>query len=311
MRIRRRSLRKGLVAVGCLVGHVSFPAAALGGVSIGLGAALHLWSKGCLEQNRRLTRAGPYRFTRNPFYLANGLVDLGLCLAIGSPWLAIVYWPIWWLSYRETILREEARLAALFPETYPAYRAAVPRLLPTGRGLAVTAARGRFDLDNPSLARGAEYARVLGIAIQPGAIWAAEVLRVERFAALEPGREWLLAGILMVPAAWVLKLALAETFRRPGTHLLPGIATPGRWIAVIGSLAIMIASSLGGAPWLSVAAALWLGILLLDAYGDERGRGRDTEGRGVWAYFPAAFAGTLVSVTGLWLMIVRPEGLGG
>ena len=103
MRIRRRSLRKGLVAVGCLVGQVSFPAAALGGVSIGLGAALHLWSKGCLEQNRRLTRAGPYRFTRNPFYLANGLVDLGLCWVIGSPWLAMIYWPIWWLSYRETI----------------------------------------------------------------------------------------------------------------------------------------------------------------------------------------------------------------
>jgi hypothetical protein len=293
------------------VGQVSFPAAALGGVSIGLGAALHLWSKGCLEQNRRLTRAGPYRFTRNPFYLANGLVDLGLCWVIGSPWLAMIYWPIWWLSYRETILREEVRLAALFPDAYPAYRAAVPRLLPTGRGLTSGEASGRFDVDNPALARGAEYARVLGIVIQPGAIWAAEVLRVEGLAVLEPGREWLLAGILMVPAAWILKLALAETFRRPATRLLPGIPMPGRWIVVMGLLSIVISSSLGALPRLSVAAALWLGSVLLDGYGDRRGRGRGTEGRGGWAYFPAALVGTLVSVIGLWLMIGRPEGLSG
>ena len=146
----------------------------------------------------------------------------------------MIYSPICWLSYRETILREEVRLAALFHDAYPAYRAADPRLQPTGRGLTSGEASGRFEVDNPDLALGAEYARVLGIVIQPGAIWAAEVLRVEGLAVLEPGGEWLLAGILMVPAAWILLLALAETFRRPATRLLPGIPMPGRWIVVMG-----------------------------------------------------------------------------
>ena len=131
MRIGRRNLRKGLVAIGCLIGQVTLPAAAWGGVLIGLGGGLHCWSKGCLTQNRRLTTAGPYRFTRNPFYLANLLIDLGLCLVIGRAWLAALFVVLWAIAYRDTIADEEERLAELFGEEYARYRARVPRFWPT------------------------------------------------------------------------------------------------------------------------------------------------------------------------------------
>ena len=78
MRIRRRSLRKFLAVLGCVVATVSYPAAMVGGLLMLAGSGVHLWSKGCLQQNLRLTTAGPYRWTRNPFYLANLLIDLGL-----------------------------------------------------------------------------------------------------------------------------------------------------------------------------------------------------------------------------------------
>ena len=80
-RIPRRNLRKGLLVAGCLFGTTSTPGAAIGLTLLGVGAGLHFVSKGTLRQNRELTRSGPYRYTRNPFYLANALIDLGiLCL---------------------------------------------------------------------------------------------------------------------------------------------------------------------------------------------------------------------------------------
>ena len=58
VRISRRSLRKGLVLVGCLVGAPVPVGLLIGGTLMLLGCALHLWSKGCLEQNRRLIMSG-------------------------------------------------------------------------------------------------------------------------------------------------------------------------------------------------------------------------------------------------------------
>lgn len=241
--IRRRSLRKGLIAAGCVVGTVALPAAGVGLVLLSIGAGLHLWSKGCLEQNRRLTTAGPYRWTRNPFYFANLLVDLGLCCVIGVWWVALVYWPIWVIAYRETIAREERRLAELFPDEMPAYLEAVPALIPTRPGLARERSRGGFSWDNPALARGSEYARLLGIWLAPAAIWAGGRARSEGLALFDPRHGVELGLLVLLVVGWVIKLALAETFRRPATRLLP--LGSWRWLRS-GSAVVLVALSLAG-----------------------------------------------------------------
>jgi len=270
LRIGRRNLRKGLVAVGCLVGHVTLPAAAWGGLLIALGGGLHGWSKGCLTQNRRLTTAGPYRFTRNPFYLANLLIDLGLCLVIGRLWLAALFVVLWAIAYRDTIAREEERLAELFGDEYERYRARVPRFWPTPRPLPRALAQGGFSLDNDGLARGAEYARLLGIAISPWAIAAAARLRREQLALLDDAHGLSLAFVLMLPALWIVKLALAETFRRPQTALLPwlGSRTALRALAIgLGIIALALATHM---PWLAVWPGLFCALAALDLLGDRR-----------------------------------------
>ncbi|MEZ4331482.1 MAG: isoprenylcysteine carboxylmethyltransferase family protein [Myxococcota bacterium] len=286
MRIRRRRLRSALVLVGCLVGDVPFVGHPGGGaavmaatrlgvalVLIAAGSALHVWSKGCLEQNRRLVTAGPYRFTRNPFYLANGLVDLGLCALIGRGWVGGPYLAFWWLAYRDTIGREEARLAALFPAEVERYFARVPRLLPSGRVLARAEAVGRFRFGNPALARGGEYARILGFGVAAAAIAASAWLRTTGLAAFAPLHAPGLAVVLLVPVAWVAKLALAEVFRRPDSALLPFDDRPGvRAGVTLGCVAAIAALMAGGATgygaglvWLVAWPALWLVLAGLDA----------------------------------------------
>jgi len=251
LRIRRRHLRRGLVAVGCLVAAASpegsiagapggAPRLAGAGVLLALGSALHLWSKGCLEQNRTLVTAGPYRFTRNPFYLANGLVDLALCVLIGRVAVALPFLGLWALAYHDTIRREEVRLAALFPGAFQRYVAAVPRLIPTGRRLPAAEAVGRFRLANPALARGGEYARILGFWVSAAAIAAAAWLRAKGLAAFAPENATGLGLVVLVPLAWVFKLALAERFRRPASALLPFADAPAKRRAVTAGLVVAL-----------------------------------------------------------------------
>lgn len=235
MRIRRRRLRDALVAVGCVVaavdpfgapaGRARFAAAL---VLLVAGSCLHFWSKGCLEQNQRLVTAGPYRFTRNPFYLANLLIDLALCALIGRVWVAVPFLVLWALAYRDTIRREETRLAELFPVEFEAYAARVPRLIPSGRSLPRGEAAGRFSLDNPALAQGGEYARILGVWVAAATIVAWDWIRGYGLAIFAPEQTAGLGLVALVPVVWVWKLAIAELFRSPETALMPFSTEPGR-----------------------------------------------------------------------------------
>jgi hypothetical protein len=298
MRIRRRSLRKFLTVLGCVVATVSYPAAMVCGLLLLAGCGLHFWSKGCLQQNLRLTTAGPYRWTRNPFYLANLLIDLGLCCVIGRWWVALAFLPVWWLSYRETIAREEARLLALFPDQFPEYLNAVPRLFPSGRQLPRSRAEGHFDWNNDALSRGSEYARLLSVWLAAGTIWACYWLRRERMDLFDERNSWALGLIAALLCAWIVKLALAETFRRPETVLLPFASQPILRHAVLVVLVAVVAFSRSG--WAVSLPVTWWLLMLFDGIGESRLDENDLSERRSWRFFPViAFAsiGTFALVT--------------
>lgn len=258
MNVSRRSLRKVLVVVGCMVGHVTPGGAAVGTVLLVAGAWLHWLSKAYLEQNRALTTAGPYRFTRNPFYLANGLIDASILCWIGEPIVAVVFVPLWIAAYHKTIRGEEERLRELFGERFEAYASRVPRLLPTRRPLEESATTGKFDWANPSLAEGREYARLLGIALSPAAIAAAEILRQHQLSIFLSQYSFQLGWVLFVPGLWIVKLALAETFRRPSTRLLPSIGAgyARSLMSVAASLPLVAALTASGDDGHGIAAVL-------------------------------------------------------
>jgi protein-S-isoprenylcysteine O-methyltransferase Ste14 len=76
-----------------------------------------------------IVRAGPYRYSRNPVYLAFSLLHVGLACWINSLWLALTLVPALALMSFVVIPREERYLEKRFPCEYLPYKAAVRRWL--------------------------------------------------------------------------------------------------------------------------------------------------------------------------------------
>ena len=74
-----------------------------------------------------IVRAGPYRFSRNPIYLAFTLLQVGLAAWINSLALLLAVLPAHALMALLVIPREERYLEARFPSEYPPYKREVRR----------------------------------------------------------------------------------------------------------------------------------------------------------------------------------------
>ena len=79
------------------------------------------------EEVSRLVTEGPFRFSRNPIYLADALAYLGVTLLVGSWWPLLVFPAVLLAMLRLVISREEEYLAARFGADYAAYRSRVRR----------------------------------------------------------------------------------------------------------------------------------------------------------------------------------------
>jgi protein-S-isoprenylcysteine O-methyltransferase Ste14 len=77
----------------------------------------------------RLITDGPFRYTRNPIYLANALLVAGAGLALGIAWLLPATLAGAWATGRLAIAREEAHLALRFGAEWRDYAARTPRWL--------------------------------------------------------------------------------------------------------------------------------------------------------------------------------------
>ena len=74
-----------------------------------------------------IVRSGPYRFSRNPIYLAFSVLQVGIALWVGSLWLLITLVPALALMSFLVIPREERYLEARFPSEYIPYKSSVRR----------------------------------------------------------------------------------------------------------------------------------------------------------------------------------------
>jgi len=267
MKLDRGNLRTLLILAGCLVAQPTAASLAAGSLVLLTGAGLHLWSKACLRQNRELTTSGPYRWSRNPFYLANLLIDVGVCIVIARGWVAAAYLPLWWWIYDGVMRREEAVLEEAFGERYRAWAARVPRLLPLRRPAQPEPGGPRFSWDNPNLASGREYGRLAGILSAPLLIWAVRSIWADGFAFLTrfDSLEW--AALALLGSLRVIQWALVRRFkeRRP---VVP--AALQRAEALAGALLVfglvLGAVELRATEWgaaISAGGALLLAVLIL------------------------------------------------
>ncbi len=112
----------------------------LGGGTLLVGLALHVWSTSALARGERLGLAastpvtdGPFRYVRNPIYLAGITLLLGVTL-LYAPWSAAdLALPLALLGYfHVAVVRiEEPELRRRFGSAYEAYSQRVPRWLPS------------------------------------------------------------------------------------------------------------------------------------------------------------------------------------
>ncbi|WP_244432062.1 isoprenylcysteine carboxylmethyltransferase family protein [Rhodopseudomonas sp. B29] len=111
----------------------------LGFALLGLGIALDGWAILTMRAahttflpNRgadALVTGGPFRASRNPIYLANTLLLIGIGLAFGNLWFVLMAFVSAVLVDRLAIRREERHLASRFGDDWTAYAATTPRWL--------------------------------------------------------------------------------------------------------------------------------------------------------------------------------------
>jgi protein-S-isoprenylcysteine O-methyltransferase Ste14 len=115
----------------------------LGAIPIGVGLVLFGWcvlefarrGRGTLapwDSPRRFVAVGPYRFVRNPMYLAVVSVIVGEAIIFGSPALMLYLAVLVAGFHAFVVLYEEPRLEREFGGEYRAYRSTVPRWIPRG-----------------------------------------------------------------------------------------------------------------------------------------------------------------------------------
>ncbi len=139
--LARRILGAGVGEDSLQFGHAIRVIFAFGTVLVVLAALVRSWATSYLHANvvhdadihsERLLADGPYRHLRNPLYLGNILMAVGLgLLASRSGFVVIVLVNI--LIVLRLIAREEAGLLASQGESYRRYYKAVPSLLPSIR----------------------------------------------------------------------------------------------------------------------------------------------------------------------------------
>jgi len=79
------------------------------------------------KQASHLVSSGPFRYSRNPIYVSDWLVYLGVTLLLQSVWPVVLAPLVWALMRYAVIAHEETHLAAKFGEEYRAYQARVRR----------------------------------------------------------------------------------------------------------------------------------------------------------------------------------------
>ncbi len=77
-----------------------------------------------------LNTDGMYSVCRNPLYLGNYLVALGVLLFLHDPYVLVLYTLLFWLHYERIVLTEESFLSEKFGDAYVAWIASTPVFVP-------------------------------------------------------------------------------------------------------------------------------------------------------------------------------------
>jgi len=111
----------------------------IGWALIAVGLAIFVWALVALHRVRTsvnpytptaaIASTGPYTLSRNPIYLADVVIYLGVCALLNTPWPLLFLPPVIWIMTKGVIEREERYLENRFGNLYTVYRSRVRRWL--------------------------------------------------------------------------------------------------------------------------------------------------------------------------------------
>jgi len=96
----------------------------------GSGLIVRGWAAGHIRKDEELATGGPYSHTRNPLYLGSFVVGVGVIVAGAQPVVLAVFAFLFLGVYSAQSKVEAKFLTERFGDTYSAYAAHVPLLLP-------------------------------------------------------------------------------------------------------------------------------------------------------------------------------------
>ncbi len=127
-----------------------------------LGLGIRFWASGHISKSRLLATSGPYAYIRNPLYVGNFILGLGIAVIPNNIWLLLYYMITFTVLYIGTIKEEQENLEEKFGQAYRDYVTCVPAFLPYGKAYK-NAEKKRFDI-HQSFKNG-EFIRLCGFLI--------------------------------------------------------------------------------------------------------------------------------------------------
>jgi protein-S-isoprenylcysteine O-methyltransferase Ste14 len=93
----------------------------------------------------RLVNGGMYGVMRNPMYVGNALIVIGMTLYMGAPFASLIVIPFFLFVYQAITSAEENYLRGKFGREYDTYCANVNRFIPSLRAIQQSFSGMRFD----------------------------------------------------------------------------------------------------------------------------------------------------------------------
>ena len=101
------------------------------GILIRLWATKHIGRRmSWIKKDKKLVKTGPYAMARNPLYVGNLMIVVGLSIFSELAWFLPLVFSYFFILYHLVILHEERKLSERWGEEYSAYLKAVPRWIP-------------------------------------------------------------------------------------------------------------------------------------------------------------------------------------
>jgi protein-S-isoprenylcysteine O-methyltransferase Ste14/uncharacterized membrane protein (DUF485 family) len=127
----RLLLAWGSIPILLLCSHMNDRSFQWGTVLVLVGELIRFWALGFVEKKgQKLAMSGPYAFVRNPLYVGNFFLGLGVVVIVWN-WIVLVLFLAGFLGiYAGTIRGEEKHLREMFGKPYEDYCKNVPPFLP-------------------------------------------------------------------------------------------------------------------------------------------------------------------------------------